>query len=241
MVVCVFVLNTPGRWTDARDQGTSFVATCFLSPNSLQKWTQGPGKAVYASMLSRDWTEEITVVERWGYDSWAWVCSLRLAKFAVDRLELPAKSFRSCLPMSCLHVSLSILGLKTCQMQSSSPCQPSRVRFLWGFWGFITFSRASCVSRCFLQVAGSEPWQTGFWVTLIASLEIGEMTKWWLTVCIKESGKMTRSPHGTFYHLKFAVEYQIDVLPLPPWKLKLTVGFINTVCMRRVLSTLTAF
>ena len=33
-----------------------------------------------------------------------------------------------------------------------------------------------------------------------------------LTVCTKENG----APHGTFYHLKFAVEYQIDVLPLPP-------------------------
>ena len=35
-----------------------------------------------------------------------------------------------------------------------------------------------------------------------------------LTVCTKDYGEMTGSPHGTFYHLKVAVEYQIDVLPL---------------------------
>ena len=76
-----------------------------------------------------------------------------------------------------------------------------------------------------------------------------------LTVCIKDYGEMTGSPHGTFYHLKFVVEYQIDVLPLqvedylkqnPPCgedhldhSNSALVSSIQCLC--RVLSTLTAF
>ena len=53
-----------------------------------------------------------------------------------------------------------------------------------------------------------------------------------LTVCTKDYGQMTRSPHGTFHHLKVAVEYHMDVLPLQVEDYRISNKILHVVTAR---------